>query len=95
MPNACRVGDPISCGDAMAQGSPTVFINNIAHTRIDVDQTAGHCYPPVVLSSGSPDVFTNNIPSARVTDPIIPHCCGNSCHGGNVAAGSPNVFINS
>lgn len=23
----CRIGDPISCGDTMAQGSPNVFVN--------------------------------------------------------------------
>jgi len=23
----CRVGDPISCGDVMAQGSENVFVN--------------------------------------------------------------------
>ncbi len=95
MPNICRIGDPISCGDAMAQGSPNVFSNYIPVCRFDTDLTAGHCYNPTIIISASPNVFTNNISTVRVGDPIMVHCCGPSCHGGNVAAGSPNVFVNS
>ncbi len=95
MTQACRIGDPISCGDVMAHGSPNVFANNIPITRIEVDLTAGHCFPPTPISSGSPNVFTNNIPNARVDDPIVPHCCPPPCHGGEIASGSPNVWINS
>lgn len=95
MPAQARLGDPISCGDTIAQGSGNVFANGMPTTRINSDLTAGHCFPPVPIISGSPNVFANNIAVARVSDPIQVHCCGSSCHSGSVANGSPNVFVNS
>lgn len=97
MPASIRIGDPVSCGDTMAQGSPDVFANSIPHTRISIDNTAGHCYAPTPISSASPDTFINNKNAVRVGDPIIPHTCSPipATHGGNMAAGSPNVYINS
>lgn len=95
MPAVCRIGDPISCGDTEAGGSGNVFANGMPVTRVGPDTTAGHCYPPVPITSGSGTVFVNNLPIARVGDPIPTHCCGNSCHGGAVAAGSPNVYADS
>ena len=96
MPAAARIGDPISCGDTIAQGSGDVFINGIPATRINIDQTAGHCFVPTVIASGSPNVFVNNIPLARVGDPIVAHVCPPppAVHGGAVANGSPDVFAN-
>lgn len=94
MPAAIRIGDPISCGDTMAQGSGNVFVNGIPFSRRGIDLTAGHCYPPVPIISASPNVFVNSAQADRVGDPIPPHCCGDSCHAGNAAAGSPNVFVN-
>jgi uncharacterized Zn-binding protein involved in type VI secretion len=94
MPAAYRLSDPMTCGDVMANGSDNVFTNNLKATRAYVDVTAGHCFPPVPIIEGSPNVFINNIPAARVNDPHPGHCCGKNCHGGNAAAGSPNVFIN-
>lgn len=94
MPAACRVGDPMTCGDTMANGSPNVFVNNIAVSRLGIDLTAGHCFPPVPVVSASPNVFINGIAVDRVGDPHPGHCCLDVCHGGSVAAGSPNVFIN-
>lgn len=95
MPAVVRIGDPISCGDNMAQGSPDVFANGIPVSRLGVDLTAGHCYYPVPIISASPNVFINNIPVDRVGDPIPPHCCDDDCHSGVAANGSPNVFANS
>lgn len=94
MPAITRVGDPISCGDVMAQGSGNVYANGVPVSRLGVDHTAGHCFPPVSVLAASPNVFVNGIPVDRVGDPIPTHCCGSACHAGNVAVGSPNVFVN-
>jgi len=95
MPAIIRIGDPVSCGDKMAQGSGNVFANNIPVSRLGVDKTAGHPCHPVPVISASPDVYVNNIKVDRVGDPIKPHkgtCSGR--HPGNMASGSPNVFVN-
>jgi uncharacterized Zn-binding protein involved in type VI secretion len=76
----------------MADGSGNVFANGMPVTRVGPDNTAGHCYPPVPITSGSSTVFVNNNPVTRVGDPIATHCCGKPCHGGSVANGSPDVF---
>lgn len=95
MPAVCRIGDPISCGDNMANGSPNVFANAIPVTRINTDDTSGHCYSPTPIASGSPNVYINGIAVARLTDPIVTHCCpGKGCHGGNISGASPNVYSN-
>lgn len=96
MPAVARIGDPISCGDVLAQGSGNVFANGIPVSRINVDLTAGHCFSPVPVISASPSVFTNSLATDRVGDPIdgASHCCpGSDCHPGDVANGSPNVFL--
>ena len=97
MPAAARIADPISCGDIIAEGSGNVFVNGIPFTRINVDNTAGHCYNPTPIASGSPNVFVNGIAAARVDDPIVPHTCRPipATHGGTIANGSPDVFVNS
>ena len=96
MPAACRIGDTISCGDTMAQGSPDVFSNGLPVTRVGPDLTAGHCYNPTPLASGSPNVFVNGLPMGRAGDPIVPHTCTPipSTHGGSVSVGSPDVLAN-
>ena len=96
MPAACRIGDPISCGDTECQGSPNVFCNGIGWTRVGPDLTCGHCFNPTPIASGSPNVFINGIAAARVGDPIVAHTCPPipATHGGAVAVGSPNVFAN-
>jgi len=94
MPAVIRIGDPISCGDTMGQGSGNVFANGIPVSRKGVDLTAGHCFPPVPIISASHNVFVNYIMTDRVGDPIAVHCCGVSCHAGNAVNGSPDVFIN-
>lgn len=59
------------------------------------DICTGHaCFPPRPNIQGSPNVFVNNIPIHRETDAWAVHCCGAACHGGNLAAGSPDVFVN-
>lgn len=94
MPAIIRIGDPVSCGDAMGNGSGNVLANDIPVSREGVDNTVGHCFTPTPVSSASPNVFTNNIKTDRVGDPIVVHCCGPVCHGGSMASGSPNVFVN-
>lgn len=95
MPAVARLGDPISCGDTLAQGSGNVFINGMPVGRVGVDYTAGHCFPPVPVISGSGTVFANGIAVDRVGDPIPSHTCGKSTHSGVVAVGSPTVFADS
>lgn len=97
MPAIVRIGDPISCGDTMAQGSGNVYANGIPVSRELTDNTAGHCFTPTPVASGSSSrVLINGIPVDRVGDPIVVHCCpGHGCHGGSVSAGSPNVYVDS
>lgn len=87
-----RIGDPITCGDVIAQGSGNCFMNGLPVTRVG-DLTAGHCYPPVPVLVGAPTVFTNNIPVAMVGNPIPSHSCNDNSHSGSVANGSPNCFV--
>lgn len=62
--------------------------------RID-DQLSGHgCFPPHQICSCSGNVFVEGKGSARVGDCASVHCCGPSCHGSSVSAGSSTVFVN-
>jgi len=95
MPAILRLGDPISCGDRMANGSSSVFANGIPVSRVGIDLTAGHCFTPVPIITGSPNVFANGVPVARTGDSIAVHCCpDHGCHSGVGAGGSPNVNAN-
>ncbi len=95
MPAISRIGDPVSCGDTLAQGSGNTFCNGIPVTRVGPDLTAGHCFNPTPITSGSTTTFVNDLPVVRVGDPILVHCCGPVCHGGVVANGSPDVSVDS
>lgn len=87
-----RIGDPFTDGDVVAQGSGDVMINGIPAARLG-DFTAGHsCYPAVPIVEGSGLVMVNGLPLVRVGDAHAVHCCNNSCHAGDVSAGSPDVF---
>lgn len=96
MPGIVRIGDNVSCGDVMAQGSGNVFANSIPVSRQGVDFTAGHCYPPItVISAFSPNVFANTINVDRVGSVLPTHCCEDDCHGPNsMTVGSGNVLVN-
>lgn len=93
MPAIARIGDPITCGDVMAQGSGNVFANGIPVSRFGTDSTAGHCYSPVVMTSAAAgsSVRVNGIPVDVVGDSFPSHSCGSSSHGGSIAVGSPDV----
>jgi len=60
------------------------------------DICTGHgCWPPRANASASSDVFANSLGAHRVGDAWQAHCCpGSGCHGGVLAAGSPNIFAN-
>jgi len=98
MPSACRLGDPIKCGDTMAEGSPNVFVNGLPWTRVGPDKTAGHVvgskfFPPIAITAGSADVFINGFPAARVDDPTELHPTTGT-HSSTVDVGSPDVNAN-
>lgn len=59
------------------------------------DRCTGHsCYPPRPNIQASEDTFINKRGAHRLGDAWAVHCCGIACHGGNLAKGSPNVFVN-
>jgi hypothetical protein len=92
--NVVRIGDGVSCGDRLGQGSPNVFANNIAVGRITQDNTAGHCFVPIQADRPGYTVYVNNKPiMLKTISFIFPHCCpGSGCHDGVYVQGSPNVF---
>ncbi len=64
-----------------------------AHRQNDI--CTGHgCYPPRPNSSWSGNVIVNNLGWHRKSDSWQVHCCPPPCHGSNLAAGSPNVYVN-
>ena len=93
MPAATRVGDAdvAHCsGMTRAEGSPNVFVNDIAWSR-QGDNNTTHLLPGVPcpahaapIASGSGTVFVNGKGCGRVGDSI------SACT--SVAAGSSNVF---
>lgn len=65
-----------------------------AITRLG-DRGTGHgCFPPRPNIQASTNVFVNNIGLHRQTDGWDYHCCGSSCHSGNLAMGSKTVYVN-
>ena len=59
------------------------------------DICTGHsCYPPRPNVQASPNVFVNGKGWHRQGDAWAVHCCGPSCHGSVLAAGSTTVFAN-
>ena len=93
MPAACRIGDTVSCGDTVAQGSPNVFVNGIPWTRVGPDLTAGHCWRATKLLNGASTVKINGSNAGFVGSTIFHGGCPNtSSHGGSVTVGSPDVF---
>jgi uncharacterized Zn-binding protein involved in type VI secretion len=58
------------------------------------DRCTGHgCFPPRSNIEASTDVFTNDLGAHRQGDSWKHHSCILS-HGGNLANGCPDVFIN-
>lgn len=92
MPQTARIGDPFAAGDAVAQGSPNVLVNNIPVAR-QGDATTGHgCFPPSTIIEGAGSVLVNNIPVAYVGHKNVVHCCGPSCHDEAIISGSGDVI---
>lgn len=96
MPAVARIGDPFATGhpcdasSTIAEGSPDVFANGIAVSRVG-DRSAVHdilsgavCVPHAApIASGSGTVFVNGIALARVGDAI---------DAGSITGGSGDVF---
>ena len=93
MPAVTRIGDAdvAHCsGMTRAEGSPTVYANNIPISR-ESDNNTGHLLPgdpcpshAAPITTGSATVFINGLGCGRIGDAIT------GCT--SVAAGSPNVF---
>ncbi|MCF0074342.1 PAAR domain-containing protein [Dyadobacter sp. CY261] len=96
MPSAARLNDMHQCpapmesgggthvgGTIVVAGLRTVYVNGLqAATAQDQCVCPGS---PNMISKGSQTVFFNGKPAARKQDP--------TAHGGQIASGSPNVFI--
>jgi uncharacterized Zn-binding protein involved in type VI secretion len=92
MPAQGRIGDPFTCGDHIATGSPNVFVNGLPMAR-NGDATTGHgCWTPNKLIQGASTVFANNIPISYVGHKNAVHRCDDNHHQGAIAKASPNVF---
>jgi uncharacterized Zn-binding protein involved in type VI secretion len=94
MPAQTRVGDNNTGHDScppisLASGSPNVVVNGKLAGRVGDSYNPHSCdvHPPHrgVIAAGSGTVFINGRAAGRIGDPV-------SC-GGNVAEGSPNVFV--
>lgn len=94
MPAGARIGDPFSCGDHVAQGSPNVFFDNIPAARLH-DRTTGHgCWNANALAEANVvDVFANNILISVLGNRDLVHCCPPPCHVGRLIICSPTTFI--
>jgi len=92
MPASARIGDPFTCGDHIAQGSPNVFVNEIPFARLH-DATTGHtCWNANKLVTAASTVFANSIPVCYIGHLNQVHCCPPPCHQGSVSAASPDTF---
>ena len=59
------------------------------------DVCTGHgCFPSRPNSSWSANLFINGLLSHRQGDSWQVHCCLVVCHGGVLASGSSNTFVN-
>ncbi len=64
-----------------------------AITRLGVDPSAGHCFPPRPTdTAGQGSVYCNNILATVIGAHYPTHCCPPPCHDGVASQGSPNVF---
>ena len=96
MATIVKVGDPVSCGDQLAEGSPDVKVHNQPVGRVGIDLTAGHCFLPTnVPSDGGSKVYINGHPVITAGMAIAPHCCPplNPCHGGVYSENGNTVYV--
>lgn len=82
---AARLGDPISHGGSITSGSGTVFINGMPAAFVGGSGCSCSVHGGGSVTKGSSTVFIHGSPAAIATGK-----CG--C-GGDIANGSPNVFI--
>lgn len=94
--NAVRIGDKVSCGDTVAEGSSNVHADGMPVSHQGKKKTTGHgCFPSTILiGPWSSTVFINNQPvSLKDETKIQAHRCGRSAHDGTVTTASSTVFI--
>ena len=93
MGNIIRIGDSVTCGDHVAEGSSNVFANGMPISTAAKKTTTGHgCFPPSVLTGGfTSTVFVNGSPVAITGSRIVPHRCGDNVHDGAVSSHAATV----
>jgi uncharacterized Zn-binding protein involved in type VI secretion len=92
--NVVRKGDKVDCNDASAEGTKTVFVNNIPVATKGYPSTTGHDgWPPTVfISNFAKTVFFENQPVVlKGKTKIQPHRKRSSSHDGTASTASPNV----
>jgi uncharacterized Zn-binding protein involved in type VI secretion len=89
-----RIGDPISCGDFIAEGSSDVFIEDLP-VALQGHATTGHSgFPPTILNGPcTTTIFINDRPVSLVgITSITPHKKRrNPLHSGVVVSGATTV----
>lgn len=76
MTGIARIGDTLSDGDHIAQGSPDFFVNN-KPVALKGHLTTGHgCFVPSIITDPvSSTFFVNGIPVAFAGSTNVPHVC--------------------
>lgn len=82
MPQVARIGDLISHGGSIIEGSPTVNANSIPVARLG-DAVTCNLHGAQTITSASPTVSADGIAVARLGDSV-------SC-GAVISSASPNV----
>jgi uncharacterized Zn-binding protein involved in type VI secretion len=91
-----RLGDEISCGSVVAEGSNNVFANGMPVTTSDTFITTGHGpWPPSqLIGPYSSTVFVNGFPVALADKTkMVAHAYYDRWHNGVVSSGSPDVNV--
>ena len=93
MGGAAKIGDMFDCGDFVAAGAATVFVNGMPVARKG-DPTTGHgCWPPSMIVDSASSVFAENIEIAIEGNKNIIHCCLVACHQGSLSVVSTDVMV--
>ena len=97
MPGAARIGDPLTCGDFIAQGSSDFYVNNKPISLLGHATTGHGCFiPSKLVQKVAVTFFVNNKPVAFIGSPNMPHPCPSvpiGPHQGTVSKGSLDFIV--